>query len=452
MRGYLRHMTERDILIPVMLLLLGFGTFFSRYAAMVLLYCALFPAAFASMGRELPKTNGRRDRTPLAALVCCCVLAALLLLNDMRGGDWKNVVSLTVPFLVCLLVLLQPPAEFSVKDVRRGTERFGAGLILLFLPLELLGLYCLFSDRVITLPLADGVIGVEHFGTLWDRLQILSHPNNVGQYAVFSLVFCLYFFRRLKKPALRAGLALAMAVHVVILAHVQSRNDTTAAALSVMLFVFFTGRESKRLSRKRGGTAAAALLAAAAGILLYLVIEWVYKLDMSCLRGMSVRDISTRSDTYGALDVVSTGRGAIWKWALGYFRAHPAKLLTGIGSDYYRIISSEFPIADTFRSLHSSFLSCLVLGGIPLLGCVAWLMLTLIHPVLTMLFTAERTEYRDLVIVPILICALFGMSLIESMLYINPYVNPCFQNLMFFTLCGYARAFEREHPCKGRKE
>ena len=57
-----------------------------------------------------------------------------------------------------------------------------------------------------------------------------------------------------------------------------------------------------------------------------------------------------------------------------------------------------------------------------------------------------------LVIVPILICAMFGMSLIESMLYINPYVNPCFQNLMFFTLCGYARAFEREHPCKGRKE
>ena len=442
MRVFFKRDTARDWLIPAMLLLLGFGAFFSRFATMTLLYAVLFPLCFASVYRSLPEAIAKHEPTVKAALISCAVLLITLTYDDMQRVGWETVVTLLLPFFICVICLLHPPREMGERDVRRAVELFGGGMILLYLPLELIAMFCLYTDRVISLPLADGIIGVIHSGTLWDRLQILSHPNNVGQYAVFIIVFCLYFFRRYKKTALRVGLALDIVMNIIVLAHVQSRNDSTAVALAVVLFTFLTAREGA-LKKKQP---LAAVLAVAAGLCVYFAIDIIYKLDTALISGASVGDIATRSDTYGKLDVVSTGRGAIWKWALGYFKAHPAKLLTGIGSDYYNIIAAEYPIADTFRSLHCSFLTCLVVGGIPFLACVIWLLLTLLKPVVGMLLRAERTDFRGLVIIPILIIVMFAMSQIESMLYINPHVNPCFQNLMFFALCGYARAFERLHP------
>ena len=42
-----------------------------------------------------------------------------------------------------------------------------------------------------------------------------------------------------------------MLMNVIVLAHVQSRNDSTAIALAVMLYIFLTGREHPAFAASR---------------------------------------------------------------------------------------------------------------------------------------------------------------------------------------------------------
>lgn len=378
----------------------------------------------------------------MCASLAVYVLSAFLTMSVNEGWAIK-----AGTFFTASLFMLYVPAQMAERDMRKDLFRLGCLMVCLYLPFVLIALLSVFTGRTFRVPGFPGCIGIQQRGAVAERIRIFSNTNITARYMAFNILFSVYAIYVKKNKWLRAFFSVSILIHLIGLAHTQSR--TSMIALSAAIGVYAFRAAYMRLWKFRWKIVAAGAACAVAAAVVLSGMNWINKTDIRIAKAMYAQTETrteaadagaseTRVEKSGQFNVYSSGRGDIWPPAVKYMLNHPEKLVFGLGQgDVIAEIGKEYPQILAYAHLHNSFLSCAVRCGIPFLVCILGFLCTFVRPSWKMLLRRENEENRGLFIVPVFVVMLLIMAVPEEVLFIKEY----YANLLFYLMCGYVLRF-----------
>lgn len=427
-------LTERNLLILLLLSVLAFGTYIANDLCISFFYALLLPWGIGMLYYSLRK----HEIAKTAPLIWSCAgigvyIATGLLRRDLHI-DWTQGICILV---FCAFFLLSIPRRMTVG--RQHSELFsvGAMFVTLFLPFALLGVLSIFTGRHFDLPGLEKPLGVWTEGVPGSRLIVFAHPNTTARFAAFNILFCIYAICRLRGKPASLYFALNILLNAVILAHTQSRTCYIAFAAGLAAIAFRSFFLMKRMGFWRFPAAVAA--AAAAFGLTLAALNGLYILTTTLAQSMpiakaSVSDVQTRAATEGQFDVFSNGRDDIWVSTIRYLLDNPKYLVTGMGfGDLVDRIGECYPAILPHLNLHNTYLDCLARYGAGYLLCALGFLCSMLAPVVKVLLTPAEKKNRGMFMFAVMIGVILIMSIPEEMLF----TGIRWPNLLFYFLCGH---------------
>lgn len=428
----LRGLSERNVLLLLIMLVMSFGIYIS-YTAGYMLLCG--PLLIWSAGMAYSNLRNRELRQSIAfrwALASCAVFLVTVTAASMKGGLGNEQIFIVCMFYVLSIFVMFPQYK-AKREIRRELMLLGETFACVYLPFELTALASVFTGRVMHLPLIGSAIGIQSAGAVSDRIQIFMHTNGVSECAVLIILFSIYAIMNHSSWLCKVFFAFDLLVNAMILAHTQSRTSIIALGFALALVVFravWLRPELRRLCVRFAVGFAAAILA------FFAVLngtDWIFRVDISIAGDKAVDEVVSRSDTLGQFDVGGTGRGKIWKESLQYLLDRPEKMILGMGLASDKKIGEEYPFVGKYSSLHNSLLECLATSGVLMVICIAGLLCALFCPALRMWLAPKDPTAPGMFLIPIAVAMLLAISLTESVLFINPRQV----NFFFYLLGGY---------------
>lgn len=481
-------LSERNLLLLLLFFFIGFFNMVSKKYTSMMLGVFLVPWAIGMFYYSV--RNREIKKSPIFVVICCSIIPYFISAVMNNGINFGWIYS-TGMLYVCWFFMLFVSQRTSPRQL--SNQLFGVGclFVICYLPLAFLGVVSVFIQQPIEIPLLDGIIGVGPTNDAANLLFIAANPNTAGRYLACNVLFCIYAIMRLRKLGARFFFGIALYINVVALVHTQSRTCYIALALAIGLLLFRVAYLHIPWKKWRVCLGAVAC-AAGIGIVLPL-LNGIFVMDVSIayaiapkpisavqaalqpemdifpgpVENMAVTRMSNENNTFmgstanrnmafpamvqlsqtsekksiatpaekkdGQFDVLSTGRGNIWKSAVQYLLNHPQKLLFGMGpGNIMKQIDQDYPGIEHLVTLHSSFLESLARYGILYLLCIFVFLALMIRPVYRILVAPSKEETKGMFMLSVFICMLFAMSLPERMLFESSNVF----NFLFYFMCG----------------
>ncbi|MGN0803401.1 MAG: O-antigen ligase family protein [Candidatus Faecivicinus sp.] len=429
----LRGLSERNVLLLLLMLAMSFGMYISHTAGCMLLGG---PLLLWSAGMAYPNLRNRELRQSAAfrwALASWAVFFVTMTAASMKSGLESEQIFIVCMSYVFSIFVMFPQHPAGKREIRREFMLLGETFACAYLPFELLALASVFTGRVMHLPLINGAIGIQSAGAVSDRIVIFMNTNGVSECAALIILFSIYAIMNHPNRLCKAFFAFDLLVNVMVLAHTQSRTSIIALSAALALVAFravWLRPELRRLCARLAAGLAAAILA------FFAVLngtEWIYRMDIGIAADKATGEVVSRADAVGQFDVGGTGRGEIWSGSIQYLRDHPEKMILGMGLERIEKIAEEHSSVGKYSSLHNSLLECLATSGLPMVICIAGLLCALFCPALRMWLAPKDPAAPGMFLIPVAVAMLLTVSLTESVLFINPRQV----NFFFYLLGGY---------------
>ena len=431
------------VLLLTFFMLAVFGNIHTRWSK-TLFYFFIMPVQMGMSYLYIRDKAIRMDG--VFRLVCVSLLWCLM--STMLNTAWSTGGMITHwTMLGTWIFALFVPRQTGMKQVHK--ELFHAGLIYMicFAPFILIALYSVFSGKVIYVLGEHTPVGIQKAGVYGSRIRIMMNPNKIGIILVFDILFAIYGLVTHRKKAWRAYFIFILIINVMACAHVMSRTSIMGLAAAMGVFGFrvaYRALGRKKLLRIFAGLLACVLVF----FLVVFAMDWIYEADVALAKWINndqqSADVLSRSDEFGTFDATSSGRGEIWSGVMQLLREEPSGLALGYGSNDVMQMMADVtgdPGMAEMVHVHSSYLDCVVRGGIPYLLMVLAFLVILIKPAWQLGVGPATEETRGLFVVPMFVVALLVMSVSEVMLF----VDKSHTNYLFMMMCGYLLHYRGLH-------
>lgn len=430
MRSFWKRLgiSERTWFLLALIFSALIGNFFERGQVAMLLYL-LVPWGAGQFYVRLKSGTFRRGAANAFLFVGMAWMALVCLLHQCL--DLNRWLPLALVSLYALTASQPQPGQSA--GARRSELRAAAALIVACVtPMMLLAVVSVFLGRPIPFLHESQPIGIYADGAISTRIRVLIHPNGTARAAVVAALMAIYLILVSRRRWVKALCGVCIAILTLAIVHAQSRTSNIAygAALGALAFRGVWLRMEGRRGRAVAGIAAWAAVAVA----VVVVLGKIFTLDVwiaQSLTGQQGAAAVSRAVADGAMDVFSNGRDEIWREALRYMREHPLTFLLGMGSgEIQSVVMDSSSWTSKVFTLHSSFVDCLVRGGVPFLLCMVGYLCMLVRPALRALTGAEHPgEAMPAILV--------GTLLLVSLTEVTVFLSASFTNCVFFMAAGH---------------